>query len=681
MSRHLPQFLRFVERLRSFSQPLIEVRGWPESGRHALLTALAAAVPVRYLDRRGSESVTSGDLRELLADAGRSSGCWFVIDGELDRTAISTIAERLSRDQRLIFSYSREMGDAELPTASVRARELLLTPAELEELWLHTRKEAPAAKEIEQLFAATEGWYGPLTWLLNSQVSPSEALHSHAFRERFDQHILGRLAAPTLDLLLEVALVERFDNALWRELWRRDPARLEALDTLGEWSLPVISGVSQEKRLPTLLVQALVALRRATVSPEEERESYRCLGLAAGKLGRQALALRCFTQAGQVEETAELLEREAVVLLDQAPLTWVGEALDALPSTTAQRPAIGLWRALVALDQPRGQKEASPVDTEELASPALSVVARLLGLLSGNEAPGRSIDGAHGPTALEKLAARLQSGGGERRSSGVRSRALATITQQSFVIELLGRARLCQLTPGGEEIELSCSLRKAFQVIAYLALAPGRRAPKQELIAAIWPDAGLDAIRKNFHPTLSAVRRTFDPEGQNDPLILQQGLYCLHPELDWRLDVARFKRRIDEGRMLLDSDEDCRPQALAVWLEAWRMYRGPLLEDFEADWIEEQRQALQRRYLTLLRDLGKLCAETGRAEQALDAYRSVLFEDPFDERVHLALMELYANQGRRDLVRRQYLRLQNLLKELAVEPLPETQELYHQLMR
>ena len=45
-------------------------------------------------------------------------------------------------------------------------------------------------------------------------------------------------------------------------------------------------------------------------------------------------------------------------------------------------------------------------------------------------------------------------------------------------------------------------------------------------------------------------------------------------------------------------------------------------------------------------------------------------------------MELYARQGRRDLVRRQFIRLQELLvDELNVQPLEQTQERYHQLMR
>ena len=83
----------------------------------------------------------------------------------------------------------------------------------------------------------------------------------------------------------------------------------------------------------------------------------------------------------------------------------------------------------------------------------------------------------------------------------------------------------------------------------------------------------------------------------------------------------------------------------------------------------------------MLRELGDLYQRLGRVEEAVDAYRSVLVEDPLQERVHVALMQLYAGQGRRDMVRRQYDRLcAMLLDELGVEPMPETTREYHRLM-
>ena len=57
---------------------------------------------------------------------------------------------------------------------------------------------------------------------------------------------------------------------------------------------------------------------------------------------------------------------------------------------------------------------------------------------------------------------------------------------------------------------------------------------------------------------------------------------------------------------------------------------------------------MSEEYLALLREVGDLASEHERLTEALDAYRSVLFEEPYEEHVHMKVMELYARQGRRD---------------------------------
>ena len=186
-------------------------------------------------------------------------------------------------------------------------------------------------------------------------------------------------------------------------------------------------------------------------------------------------------------------------------------------------------------------------------------------------------------------------------------------------------------------------------------------------------------MARNFHPTLSEARRTL---GHRRVFAYSQGLYTLNPELDWWLDVACFRDLIERGRRLSTGSASELKRGLEAWLDAWKLYRGELLSGVEAAWIRSPRAVLYRNYIELLRDVGGLSARLGRLTLALDAYRSLLLEEPFEERIHLAVMELYARQGRRDLVRRQFVRMQELLsQELNVEPVEETQERYHQLMR
>lgn len=250
----------------------------------------------------------------------------------------------------------------------------------------------------------------------------------------------------------------------------------------------------------------------------------------------------------------------------------------------------------------------------------------------------------------------------------------------AFRLGLLGHPRTVRRDPGAGELELAWSLRRAFEIVAFLALAPEARAAKDELIEALWSDASAAAVRKNFHPTLSHARRTLGEGGElpADPILYARGVYRLNPAFEWWVDALELERLAARGRELEDGGE--LERAFETGLEAWRLYSGPLLLDEDAPWATGRREDLRREYLRVLRGVGRLGARLGRLTEALDAYRGVLLEEPFEERVHVSVMEIYARQGRRDLVRQQYVRLQDHLEELKVEPLAETQERYHELM-
>ena len=124
--------------------------------------------------------------------------------------------------------------------------------------------------------------------------------------------------------------------------------------------------------------------------------------------------------------------------------------------------------------------------------------------------------------------------------------------------------------------------------------------------------------------------------------------------------MSSFRRQIEKGRVLLRRLGE-EQQALEAWLEAWGLYHGPLLADIEAIWIQPLRESFNLDYTDLLRNIGELSAVLEHRTQALDAYRSCSWKKPFEEQIHLAVMELYARQGRRDLVRRQFVRMQDLL--------------------
>ncbi len=250
-----------------------------------------------------------------------------------------------------------------------------------------------------------------------------------------------------------------------------------------------------------------------------------------------------------------------------------------------------------------------------------------------------------------------------------------------YALGLLGSPVAKRRDPDGTEVDLDCRLRRSFQLLAYLAASPGFEAGREDLMEAVWPTEGERTIERNFHPTLSHLRRALEAGRKDEvpPLLFRKGVYRLNPEIHWEVDALEFARLAEEGKALLDRGE---LEATAeAWERAWRLYRGPFLQGHYEAWVAERREKYHRRYQELLRKLGDLYLRLEKPEQAMDAYRSVLLEDPLQERIHVAVMRLYASQGRRDLVRRQYDRLCTLLlEELGVQPSPETTRDYHRLM-
>ncbi len=258
----------------------------------------------------------------------------------------------------------------------------------------------------------------------------------------------------------------------------------------------------------------------------------------------------------------------------------------------------------------------------------------------------------------------------------------ATAGRPAYVLGLFGSPIARQRDEQGEH-DLDCRLRRSFQLLAYLASSPNLQAGREELIEAVWPTEGERTIERNFHPTLSHLRRALEsgPGGKIKPapLLSRGGVYRLNPEVSWEIDVIEFSRLAQEGRERVELGDPA--AAAAAWQHAWKLYRGPFLQGHYEAWIASRREIYQRLYLELLRELGDFYARLGRSEDAMDAYRTSLIEDPLQERIHLALMRLYAEQGRRDLVRRQYDQLcRLLLEELGMAPMPQTTRDYHRLM-
>ncbi len=190
----------------------------------------------------------------------------------------------------------------------------------------------------------------------------------------------------------------------------------------------------------------------------------------------------------------------------------------------------------------------------------------------------------------------------------------------------------------------SWARRHAAALVKVLAMAPGRRLHREQIIDLLWPDDLLEEAAPKLHKAAHFARRAI---GVPDSVILRGDNVVLLPDADPAVDVIEFE---ELARHALANEDAA---ALAGALE---LYAGELLpQDRYETWAEDRREQLRLRHLELLRLDGR--------------WDAVVELDESDEIAHLELMRRHASNGDRHAALRQFERLdRSLRRELGVSP-------------
>lgn len=223
---------------------------------------------------------------------------------------------------------------------------------------------------------------------------------------------------------------------------------------------------------------------------------------------------------------------------------------------------------------------------------------------------------------------------------------------------------------------------KAGDLFAYFITFRKGSLPKDRVLEALWPEMRPDRSSGAFHTALYKMRQMLRVNGEQGKFVQARGgEYSLEKEHFW-IDADEFSRLMAEcSRDSHPALERC--EACATRLKrAVALYQGDYLQNLYYDWgLDEQRQ-LQERYLNALQVLATHQADRGNYEQALAYGRQVLVKDPLLEEAHRQMMRYYGRLGDRSGLIRQHQQLSTVLAdELGVEPMPETQALYQNLIR
>lgn len=216
-------------------------------------------------------------------------------------------------------------------------------------------------------------------------------------------------------------------------------------------------------------------------------------------------------------------------------------------------------------------------------------------------------------------------------------------------------------------------LRRAAALVKLLALAPGHRLHRDQIVDLLWPDSGRKAASNSLRSTLHAARKVLDPTTGQRYLASEDASLVLCPGGNLWVDVDAFEEAAANARRSRD------PSAYRAALE---LYAGELLpDDRYEEWTEPKRGELRRLHLDLLVELATRYEARDQYALAVEVLRKVITEEPTNEDAHSGLMRLYALLGRKAEGLAQFERLKEaLFTHLGAEPDAKTARLREEIV-
>ncbi len=259
--------------------------------------------------------------------------------------------------------------------------------------------------------------------------------------------------------------------------------------------------------------------------------------------------------------------------------------------------------------------------------------------------------------------------------------------QEVLILRLLGEPRL--LYEGASLTRLLA--RKEQALLIYLACQPGQRFSREHLATLLWGEVPQSQARYNLRRALWHLRRVLDQVGLPlEACMTVEGSWVYVPPTArcW-VDIRDFEQVLQACFQDPQSRFSPASEGVRRIRRALDLYQGDFLAGFFVshapnfeEWLTLERERL---FLLLLRALTSLIQgfiARGERDEAIAACQRLLVLDPLQEDAHRLLMRLYWETGQRAQALRQYRTYRGLLqRELGIEPLEETQDLYQQILQ
>ncbi len=223
--------------------------------------------------------------------------------------------------------------------------------------------------------------------------------------------------------------------------------------------------------------------------------------------------------------------------------------------------------------------------------------------------------------------------------------------------------------------------KKLWTLLEYLIANRHKDISQNDLIDVLWPEGEEVGDPANTLKTLVyRVRAVLDElhfvPGKN-LVLYRRGAYHWNNDLNVTVDSEEFDRLCDEAAA---GDDDCR---LALMMQALELYKGDFLPRSALDdWATPLSAYYRARYIKTVHDAVDLLNTAARFDEAIQICQRAVIIDPYDESIHLHLIQALVETGAQQEAMKHY----NYVTELfftrfGVTPSEELTTLYKEIVK
>ncbi|MBM7555870.1 BTAD domain-containing putative transcriptional regulator [Halanaerobacter jeridensis] len=238
-----------------------------------------------------------------------------------------------------------------------------------------------------------------------------------------------------------------------------------------------------------------------------------------------------------------------------------------------------------------------------------------------------------------------------------------------------------ELFRGRQKVEEDEWTRKKSKELFKLFLVHyGEFISKEKICHFLWPDKKLKKATSSFYVVLNNLNKVLEPdrESRTGPyfIVKKDNYYGLKKEFAYYYDVSLFEEFIRQGK---NSNQD--RIKMKFYQEAFEIYKNDfLIEDLSNNWIINERERLEKKYIDISEKLMKYYYDIEKYEKAIEIADQILNKNQYIEPAYLYKIMSYDQLGKKALAITTYESCKRILaEELDITPNQELKKYYKYL--